>query len=400
MHPQPLPIIMPDQTAPSPSPARIAAGIPEVHSSLYWRIRFSVCDQVVLLELPAPTGTESVLILRDIEMERARQFARVDRVACPADYTPAGGLSGDRETANAHAAVECLRRAGVTRVTGDRPLPLIFADFARQAGIKVECDPNQWVQERRQKTAEEIQHLREAQRITGQAVQMACCMIASATARRDGVLLHEGAPLTSERVRAAVDHWLLDRDFINPMAIIAGGPAAADCHYMGAGELRTGEPVIVDIFPRDRRTRYNGDCTRTVVHGDIPDEVKRMHAAVRAAKAAAETTIMVGATGEAVHLATIKAIRDAGYDFGLPGEHTPLSYCALTHGTGHGVGLDVHEPPLLDIKGPALMAGEALTVEPGLYRRDMGGVRIEDIVVVTERGCENLNLLSDELCWK
>ena len=391
---------MPSQTTPSPSPARIAAGIPEVHSSLYWRIRFSVCDQVVLLELPTPTGTESVLILRDIEMERARQSARVDRVACPADFTPASGLSGDRETANAQAAVECLRRAGITRVVGDRTLPLIFADFARQAGITVECDPNQWVQERRQKTAEEIQHLREAQRITEQVVEMACRMIASATARRDGVLLHEGAPLTSERVRAAVDHWLLDRDFINPMAIIAGGPAAADCHYLGAGELRTGEPVIVDIFPRCRRSRYNGDCTRTVVHGDISDEIKRMHAAVRAAKAAAEKAIKVGATGESVHLATIQATRSAGYTFGLPGEQSPLSYCALTHGTGHGVGLDVHEPPLLDIKGPALLAGEVLTVEPGLYRRDLGGVRIEDMVVVTEGGCENLNTLADGLSWK
>ena len=391
---------MPSQTTPSPSPARIAAGIPEVHSSLYWRIRFSVCDQVVLLELPSPTGTESVLILRDIEMERARQSARVDRVACPANYTPASGLSGDRETANAQAAVECLRRAGITRVVGDRTLPLIFADFARQAGITVECDPNQWVQERRQKTAEEIQHLREAQQVTEQVVQMACELIARANVRHDGVLLHERQPLTSERVRAAVDHWLLDRDFSNPMAIIAGGPAAADCHYLGSGELRTGQPVLVDIFPRNRRTRYYGDCTRTVVHGDISDEIKRMHAAVREAKAAAERAIVAGVTGETVHLATIQAIQRAGYSVGLPGDQTPLSYCALTHGTGHGVGLDVHEPPLLDLKGPELLAGEVVTVEPGLYRRDLGGVRIEDMVVVTERGCENLNTLPDGLCWK
>lgn len=390
---------MPNLPTPANLPARIAAGIPGVHSSLYWRIRFSVCDQVVLLELPTPTGSESVLILRDIEMERARQLARVDRVACPADYTPAGGLSGDRETANAQAAAECLRRAGVTRVIGDRSLPLIVADFARKAGIAVDCDPDQWVVERRQKTAEEIEHLREAQRVTEQAVAMACGMIAAATARPDGVLLHEGEPLTSERVRAAVDHWLLDRDFSNPMAIIAGGPAAADCHHMGSGELRTGEPVIVDIFPQNRKTRYNGDCTRTVVHGDISDEIKRMHAAVRAAKAAAENAIGVGVTGETVHLATIQAIRDAGYAFGLPDEQTPLSYCALTHGTGHGVGLDVHEPPLLDIKGPGLLAGEVLTVEPGLYRRDLGGVRIEDMVVVTEGGFENLNILQDGLCW-
>ena len=380
--------------------ARIAAGIPEVHSSLYWRIRFSVGDQVVLIELPTATGSESVLILRDIEMDRARQHARVDRVACPAHFAPEGGLSGDRETANAQAAAECLRRAGVTHAVGDRTLPLIFADFARKAGITIECDPERWVKERRQKSPEEIEHLREAQRITEGAIQLACEMIANASARADGVLMHEGQPLTSERVRAAVDHWLLDRNFVNPMAIIAGGPSAADCHFYGFGELRTSEPVIVDIFPRYRLTRYNGDCTRTVVHGDIPDEVKRMHAAVRSAKLAAEQTIKVGATGEAVHRATIQAMLDAGYAFGLPAEDAQLSYCALTHGTGHGIGLDVHEPPLLDIKGPALLAGEALTVEPGLYRRDLGGVRIEDMVIVTEGGCDNLNTLSDELSWK
>jgi Xaa-Pro aminopeptidase len=385
---------------PPNSIARIAAGIPEVHSSLYWRIRFSVGDQVVLLELPQETGSESVLILRDIEMERARKYARVDRVACPANYAPEGGLSGDRETANAQAAVECLRRAGITHALGDRTLPLIFADFARKAGITIECDPEQWVKERRQKSPEEIEHLREAQLITENCVQMACELIAHATARQDGVLMHDGSPLTSERVRATVDHWLLDRNFVNPMSIIAGGPGAADCHFYGAGELRTGEPVIVDIFPRYRRTRYNGDCTRTVVHGDIPDEVKRMHAAVRAAKLAAEKTIAAGVTGEAVHLATIQAMRDAGYTYGLPKEDTPLSYCALTHGTGHGIGLDVHEPPLLDIKGPPLLVGEALTVEPGLYRRDLGGVRIEDMVIVTATGCDNLNTVSDELTWK
>ena len=90
----------------------------------------------------------------------------------------------------------------------------------------------------------------------------------------------------------------------------------------------------------------------------------------------------------------------SGYAFGLPKADTPASYCAMTHGTGHGIGIDVHEPPLLDIKGPALLAGEALTVEPGLYRQDLGGVRIEDMVIVTQDGCENLNHLPDGLDWK
>ena len=387
-------------TPTAPRRAYVAAGIPATQSIIYWRIGFSVGDQVVLLELPKDGGYESVLILRDIEMDRARRFARVDRVACPADFAPAGGLSGDRETANAQAAAECLRRAGITHVVGDRSLPLLVVDQIRQVGIDVACDPSRWVDERRRKSPEEIAHLRAAQRVTEGAIRLACETIARATARADGVLLHDGAPLTSERVRALVDRWLLDQGFDNPKSIIAGGPGAADCHYYGYGELRTGQPVIVDIFPRDGRTRYNGDCTRTVVHGDIPDEVKRMHAAVRAAKAAAEKVIKAGVTGEAVHRATIASMIASGYAFGLPKADAPASYCAMTHGTGHGIGIDVHEPPLLDIKGPPLLAGEALTVEPGLYRQDLGGVRIEDMVIVTQDGHENLNQLPDGLDWK
>jgi Xaa-Pro aminopeptidase len=380
--------------------ARIAAGIPETNSTLYWRIGFCVGDPVALIELPVSGGTESTLILRDIEMARARRIARVDRVACPADFTPPGGLSGDRETATAQAAAECLRRAGVTAAVADRSLPLLFADLIQSVGIGIECDPEMWVSERRRKTGTEIDHIRESQRVTEEAVQRACGLVARAEAGAGGVLFHGGEPLTSERVRAAVDHFLVDHGFINLMSIIAGGPKGADCHDHGSGELRTGEPVIVDIFPRNRATRYCGDCTRTVVHGDVPEELQRMHAAVCRAKAAAIRKVAPGVTGGEIHAATTGAITDAGYAVGLPVADSPRSYCAITHGTGHGVGLDVHEPPLLDAGGPELLTGDVVTVEPGLYRRDFGGVRVEDIVVVTEAGCENLNGLPEGLDWR
>lgn len=356
---------------------------------------------MALIELPGDdSAKESILILRDIEMARARAKARADRVACPADYAPAGGLSGDRETATAQAAAECLRRAGVTRVVSDRTLPLIFAEIARQAGITVECDLEMGVLERRSKDQQEIAWLRESQSATEGAMEMACRLIASAEARRDGVLVRDGEPLTSERVRAAIDHWLLDRGYSNPPPIVAGGPGGADCHNLGHGELRTGQPVIVDIFPRNRETHYYGDCTRTVVHGEVPDEIAKMHAAVRQAKAAAVAAVRTGVTGEDVHRATTEAITRLGYAVGLPGDEAPDSYCAITHGTGHGVGLDVHEPPLLDLKGPELVVGDAITVEPGLYRKDLGGVRVEDMVVVTQSGCENLNSLHEGLDWR
>ena len=214
------------------------------------------------------------------------------------------------------------------------------------------------------------------------------------------MLLVDGQPLTSERLRAAIDVFLLERGYTNPTAIIAGGPQGSDCHELGSGELRTEQPVIVDIFPRNRRTLYYGDCTRTVVHGPISEELQRMHRAVVAAKAAAIAAFRAGVTGEAVHEATKAAITSQGYAVGLPGPNAPTVYCAITHGTGHGIGLDVHEPPLLDKGGPELVVGDAVTIEPGLYCKAIGGVRVEDMVVVTRDGCVNLNRLPEGLDWR
>ncbi len=257
-----------------PSVAKICAGVPAVNNTLFWRVGFMVGDPVALLEVPDAGRIRSTLILRDIEMQRARRKARADQVACPADFAPEGGLSGDRETATAQAAAECLRRAGVDSVVADRSLPLIFAEFLTRAGISVRCDTELWVADRRQKRDEEIEHLRRSQHITEQAMRFACERIACAEPRAGGVLYHDHQPLTSQGVRTAIDHFLMDLDFTSPTSIVAGGPQGADCHDIGSGELRTGQPVIVDIFPRSRATMYWGDCTRTVVHGEIPSEVQ------------------------------------------------------------------------------------------------------------------------------
>jgi Xaa-Pro aminopeptidase len=376
------------------------AGIPKTNLAFYRRIRFLVGDPAALVEIPADGGTmHSTLILRDIEMQRARQHARADRVACPADFTPEGGLSGDRETATAQAAAECLRQAGVQIVHADRSLPLIYSHYAKEAGIEVVCDPEYGILERRAKDADEVAALRKAQQVTEQCMQMACELVARAEPRSEGHLYQGGEPLTSESLKAEIDVWLLKRGFTNPESIVACGPAGADCHNTGSGPLVTGQPVIIDIFPQDRETLYNGDCTRTVVNGVVPDVLATMHVVVVEAKAAATAAAKPGATGEDVHNAARAVILDRGYQMGLPGEDEPRSYCAMTHGTGHGIGLDVHEPPLLDFGGPPLVVGDALTIEPGLYRRDLGGVRVEDMVVVTADGCENLNTISEGLTW-
>ncbi|MFN7736129.1 MAG: M24 family metallopeptidase [Pirellula sp.] len=383
------------------SEARMMAGIPTLNAGLYRTIRFLVGDPVVYLEVPkSGGGWNSTLICRDIEMGRAKLNARASNVACPADFTPDGGLSGDRETATAQSAAEALKRWGMRRVIVDRSLPMIYAEMLQRAGIEIHCDTQWGVMERRQKDEQEIEYIRKAQKITEEVMELACSTVAHATAHADGILHVDGSPLTSERLRTLIDIWLLERECSNPGAIVAGGPVGADCHDHGHGPLRTGEPVIVDIFPRDKKTLYNGDCTRTVVHGEIPTEVARMHAAVVASKAAATAAVRAGVTGEQVHEATMGAILAAGYQMGLPASDAPDSFTSMTHGTGHGLGLEVHEPPLLAAGGPPLVVGDVVTIEPGLYCKAIGGVRVEDMVVVREDGCDNLNVLHEGLCWK
>lgn len=379
--------------------AHIMAGIPAVNSALYHAVRFNVGDPTALITLHSEAGRKTIFILRDIEMHRAKQHARADEIACPADYEPEEGLSGDRETATAQAAAECLVRNNVTHVIADRTLPLLFAETIRQREIEVVCDPEFGVAERRSKDAQEVEWLREAQAATEQAMEMACRMIARAAVDDQGRLLHEGQVLTSERVRFEIDVCLLKLGYANVPSIVAGGPQGADCHNIGTGPLFTGQPVIVDIFPKNRTTLYNGDCTRTVVHGQISEQLQKMHDTVVAAKRAGEGAIRAGVTGQAVHEAVIARIRDGGFDVGLPPADASDDYCAMVHGTGHGIGLDVHEPPLLDFKGPELVVGDALTVEPGLYCNSIGGIRVEDMVIVTEDGCENLNRLPQGLDW-
>ena len=376
--------------------AIVRAGVPVHNPWLYRVCPFMVGDPMAFIELPDGGRT---LIIRDIEMDRARKANVADRVQSPQEFFNNGSMPPDRETATAQATAECLKRAGVSEVWTDRALPMIFTDAIERAGVTVKCDVEMGVRERRMKSEREVQALRTSQRLTEQAVQYACETIARAHPGARGLLQHDGADLTSERMIALINIWLLERGMSVSNSIVAGGADGGDCHNRGSGPLRTGQPVIVDVFPQDPRSQYFGDCTRTVVHGDIPDELAKMHAAVLEAKRDAIAATKVGATAEAVHHATLAALKKHGYERALPPENAPKDFVSLQHGTGHGVGLDVHEPPLIDEGGPELLPGECLTIEPGLYHVSLGGVRVEDMVIVRENGCDNLNSIPEGLTW-
>lgn len=380
--------------------ATVFAGSPMTNLALYHQIRFSVGDPTALIILPKNGSPHRLLMIRDIEMDRAKKTARADEVVCPKDFAPTDWETGDRELETAQSVAECLSQHKITTAIVDRTLPAIYAHYITKAGIQIHCDSELGVLDRRSKDPQELQHLREAQSITEGCMRMACETIARSTADSNGQLIHDGQPLTSERMFQMIDIWFLENGGATPHgSIVAGGPIGSDCHDRGHGPLYTGQPIIIDLFPYIKSSHYHGDCTRCVVHGDIPNEVTKMHIAVIEAKEAAQNAVRPGVTADSVHQAAIKVIKAHGYQTGIPDESAPDTTCSMVHGTGHGIGLDVHEPPLLDVGGPELVLGDVLTIEPGLYCKAIGGIRIEDMVAVTETGIENFNSLPTDLSW-
>ncbi|MEM9826452.1 MAG: M24 family metallopeptidase [Planctomycetota bacterium] len=373
---------------------RLVAGIADKNASLFRRIGQALGDPAAYIQADA----RQVALVRDLEMDRVRAAGKVDEVTCPAEHAPRSGLSADRETATAQAVAQWMRSHHVDVVTVDRSLPYIFAWHLQQAEIAIQYDPQLAVLDRRQKSADEIEKLRVSQRDTETVMRKTLQRIATADVNDDGELTVDGQVLTSQSVRgwAAVEFLKLGYTMSHG-AICASLPEVADCHHRGDGSLKSGVPIIVDLFPRNETTRYWGDCTRTVVHGQVSETVLAMHQAVVQAKAAATEALVVGTTGDAVHQASENVLLQHGYESkrGKPSDEP-----SIQHGTGHGIGLDVHEPILLDFGGGEILEYEVFTIEPGLYGRNVGGVRVEDMLVATPEGPENLNRLPEGLDWK
>ena len=383
----------------------LIAGISDQNMTLYHRTQFAAGDPSALLIQMGEQDRimHQVFIVRDIEADRARTcFATsTDKdVFCPADLVGANELSVDREIATGQAIAQWLKDNDANEIWLERSTPIVYQKVLSDYGINTYCDPTWQADARRSKSEQELQYLKAAQGVTEQAMLQACRTIANAKADPDGQLKVDGQMLTSERLAAMIDSWLLPLGYVDSNSIIAGGLQGADCHNRGTGPLRTGQPIIIDIFPRDKQSHYYGDCSRTVVHGKIPTIVSEMHHCVVKAKHAATLVVAGGKTGSDVHHACMKVIHSNGFKSGPFQPGSALDEIAMTHGTGHGVGLSLHEAPLLVDNGPKLLIGDVITIEPGLYCRTVGGVRVEDMVAVTEDGCETFNALPEGLDWK
>ncbi|WP_148413473.1 Xaa-Pro peptidase family protein [Haloferax sp. KTX1] len=353
---------------------------------------FDAPDPYVTLYTPAGIH----LLVSTLEFGRAKKESRADTVSRLSNYdyrdkhAEHGAVVGKAKTVAAFLADHDVDSLAVPA-----DFPLGTADGLRDEGVAVEAETDDVLTNiRAVKTDEEVEHVHAAQDANEAAMRAAEGLIRDADVADDGTLTREGDPLTSERVREEIEVTLLRHGCALDETIVACGADAADPHDRGSGPLRADEPVIIDIFPRDKETKYNGDMTRTFVKGEPSPEIREWFDLTEEAFEAALDAVEPGATGADVHDAVCDVYEAAG-------ENTlradPAAETGFIHSTGHGVGLDVHELPSLSPSGEELRPGHVITIEPGLYDPAIGGVRIEDLVVVTEDGYENLTEYPVEL---
>jgi len=359
---------------------------------VYHLTRFLAPDAIIALE----DGDEVIVVANALEEGRVRKQSRATTVfnidAFGAKEISAKGVG--REELDANVIARFLESRNTKRVAVAPYFPLGMAERLRGLGVEVSV-VSDLADRRRVKRQDEIEALDQVQRACEDGWARGVDAIRRATIRKDRTLELDGEVLTAERLRAIVEGRLLELGCASDGAICAPGPQAADPHMIGSGPLHAGEPIVMDIFPQHKVTRYWADMTRTVSKGEPAPEILKMYDLVKRAQDAGIKALRPGVTGRQVHEMVEDMIFAAGYDTLRPGQqHAPAKNGALPkgfiHGLGHGVGLEIHESPSVGRGGTApLKAGDVVTIEPGVYDPEIGGVRLEDMLLVTETGSRN-----------
>jgi Xaa-Pro aminopeptidase len=354
---------------------------PEVDANILYASGFHAPDPFLYFRVRGKSG----VVVGDLEIDRARAEAAVDRVVSLSERLQALEKRGATSPGIADVAADLLHSSRIRRARVPHDFPLLLADQIRDRGIRVEPVPEPFFPERVSKTSDETKLIAEVQRVAEHALEAGLAVLQRATAHR-GYLHLDGTVLTAERVRRAIEVTALERGCLAKHTIVAGGDQGCDPHQRGSGPLRPDQTIILDVFPRSMRTFYYGDLTRTVVKGVASDEVRALHEAVLEAHRAALSLLRPGANGRDVHEAVVATFERLGYRTGVRNGRMQ----GFFHGTGHGVGLDLHELPRIGRTGTRIPEHAVVTVEPALYYPGIGAVRIEDLVVVGGRGPRNV----------
>ena len=355
---------------------RLIVADSERDPDMLYATRMFVPDPFIFLE----QNGKRTIVLSDLEIDRGRKQAKADEILPYSQFEREVQGTAKKAPPFEKVLSHFLRQRGVRSAVVPANFPLRFAEELAESKIRLQTTKELFWPEREAKTEEELRSMRRALSITEKGMARAMEVLAACKARRNRRLDWFGRVLTSEILRAEIDSAILRAGGLPANTIVAGGDQACDPHERGSGPLSADSLIILDIFPRDASTGYYGDMTRTVVRGRASEEQRRLWETVRDGQALALKKMKPGVDGLQLH----NEVKQFFTDRGFPTEVRDGRQVGFFHGTGHGLGLEIHEFPRF--QKTVFKPGQVLTVEPGLYYPGLGGVRIEDVAVVTDSG--------------
>ena len=353
----------------------------ETDPDMLYATKFFAPDPFIFLQ----KNGKRTLVLSDLEIDRGRKQAKADEFVMFSQLERE--VQGKSKKAPPYEKVlaHFLRKRGIRSAIVPSNFALGYAQELMANKIRVRATNGLFWPEREAKSEKEIEMIGRALRITETGLKRAIEVLKASKPGAGKRLRWSGKTLTSEMLRAEIDSTILRAGGIPTGTIVAGGDQACDPHERGFGPLYANSLIVLDVFPRDAKTGYFGDMTRTVLRGRASDAQRKLSETVKAGQTLGLKKIKAGVDGMAIH----KAIQKFFAERGFPTEVRKGRRVGFFHGTGHGLGLDIHEHPRL--QKVTLKARQVLTVEPGLYYPGLGGARQEDVVIVTKTGCKILS---------
>jgi Xaa-Pro aminopeptidase len=325
-------------------------------------------------------------VMSDLEIDRAKKQAHVDRVLSLSLYQKKLRKLGMSPATMADILDLLLRERGIRSVVVPANFSALLADQLRAKSYNLSIKRDPFWDERETKNNREVKQITESLRVARLGLEAGIRMLRRTKSKRDGYLYLNGSRLTSEMLKTAVNTTIMAQGWLPSHTIISSGNQCVDPHHEGSGPIKANTSIIFDIFPRSQQNGYFGDLSRTVVRGRASDKLKEIYGTVQAGQQIGFDQIRDGINGKHVHQNILDLFEARGFHTGkIKGRMQ-----GFFHGTGHGLGLDIHEAPRIAPVDATLRAGHVVTVEPGLYYLGVGGVRLEDVVLVTAKGNRNL----------
>lgn len=357
-------------------------------ADLLYASGFHAADPFIYFETPERKG----ILVSSLEYSRAVEQRKKDVEVL--EYSRI--LSSDTPKSEQDPLLALARYLSADSFLVPEDFPLAKARLLEGKNCRIECaSSGSFFPERERKSQWEVEKIEESVKAAEEAMQYLRSLLAEAKVNSKGVLELASSPLTSEFLLRELEGNFKKNGYSATHTIVAHGIQCASPHNSGSGPILAGECIVADIFPRSDSTGYWGDMTRTFVKGKAPAIVKKAYKAVKDASNEAFAMLRPGISGALVHNRAQEVMRRAGFETGKDKNGFP---CGFIHSLGHGVGLEIHEGPRLSpYNALPLRPGNVVSVEPGLYYQEWGGIRLEDLALITLDGVRNLNTMEMEL---